>query len=121
MIQRLEHLCLALEPRQPIGIACDEAREELDCDVASQRRIARAIDFAHAAGAQEGQDLIHADSMAGERRRAGIAHKPRRREQGWFNLHRIGAMISAGRGGRRRTGRGAFEPSTRQSVRIRRL
>ena len=51
MIERREHPRLALETRQALGIAREDTWEDLDRDIASQFRIARAIHFAHAAGA----------------------------------------------------------------------
>src|SRR5262249_34736123 len=49
MIQRRQHLCFALESREAIGIVREDRWKDLDCDVAIQFRIARAIDLAHPA------------------------------------------------------------------------
>ena len=42
------------------------ARQNLDCHVPSQRGVSRAIDLAHAAGAEAGDDLVRADSLSFE-------------------------------------------------------
>ena len=65
MIQRREGLRFAREPREPFGVAREDIGQHLDRDVAIQLRIARAIDLAHAAGAQGGEDLIRAEAKAG--------------------------------------------------------
>ena len=50
---------LALEPRQRAGIRWRAAAgEDLDGDLAIEPRIARAVDLAHAAGAERGEDLV---------------------------------------------------------------
>src|SRR5262249_12732462 len=49
MTERRERLCLALEARQPLGIAPEEIRQDLDGDVAAELRVAGAIDLAHSA------------------------------------------------------------------------
>jgi hypothetical protein len=64
VIQRREQLRLALEAREPLRIACDRLRQDFDRDVAIQRRIARAIDFAHPAGANRTDDLVRAETGA---------------------------------------------------------
>ena len=51
VIQRREHLRLALEPREPVRIGRERLGQHLDRDVAVQPRVARAIDLAHPAGA----------------------------------------------------------------------
>ena len=50
MIQRCEQPGLACESCEPIGVCSEDPREDLYRDVATQLRIARAIDFTHAAG-----------------------------------------------------------------------
>ncbi len=52
MIERRQRLRLALETRQPLGIAGQRRRQRLQRHVAAQRRVARAIDLAHPAGAE---------------------------------------------------------------------
>ena len=72
MIQRREHLRFALEPRQAIRIAGKCRRQDLDRDVAIQLRIARAVDLAHPADAEQAVDAEHADRRCrSAARRAG--------------------------------------------------
>ena len=58
-------LRFALEPREPIGVGGERLGQDLDRDVAIQLRVARAIDLAHAAGAEGRQDLVRAEAGAG--------------------------------------------------------
>ena len=67
MIERREHLRLALESRDAIGIGGEEFGQNLDRDVAVQPRIARPIHLAHAACAEGGNDLVRAESRAAVR------------------------------------------------------
>ena len=62
MIQRRERLRFALEPREPLGIGGERLGQDLDRDVATELRVARAIDLAHAAGPEGGEDLVRADT-----------------------------------------------------------
>ena len=52
MIHRGEHPRLALEPRETIRGAREGARQDFDGDIPAQLRVARAIHFAHATGAE---------------------------------------------------------------------
>ena len=70
MIQRREHLRLAAEPRQPIGVAGHARRQDLHGHVAAQPRIAGAIDLAHPAAAQQRDDLIRPDPISGSQQAA---------------------------------------------------
>ena len=65
MIERREHLRLAAEAREALGIVGNGGEQDLDRDLAIQLRIARAIHLAHAAGAQQGDDLVRAEAGAG--------------------------------------------------------
>ena len=89
MVQRREHPRLALEAREPIRVARERARQDLDRDVAPELRVARAVHLAHAARAEQRLQLIAAERCAGHgrgrrRRRpaapastsAGSARKP---------------------------------------------
>ena len=58
-------LRLALKPREPLRIGGERLGQDLDRDVAIQLRVARAIDLAHAAGAERRQDLVRAEACAG--------------------------------------------------------
>ena len=64
MIQRGEHPRLALEARQAVGIPRERVRQELDRDIASELRVPRPIDFAHAAGSEGGDNLVRAKARA---------------------------------------------------------
>ena len=82
MVQRREHLRLALEPRQPLGIARERAGQDLDRDVATEPRVAGAIDLAHAAAPEQRENLVAADAAANHRRETrrwdvliGAAHR----------------------------------------------
>ena len=65
VIERCEHLCLALEPGQPIGIAREVIGQDLDRDLAVEPHVARAVDLAHAAGAERSEDLVRAEASVG--------------------------------------------------------
>ena len=61
MIQRGEHFGLALKPGEPIGVAGELERKDLDRDLALQPRVGRAVDLAHAARAERRHDLVRAE------------------------------------------------------------
>ena len=65
MVERGERLRFAREPRQPIRIAGERIGQDLQRDVAIELRVARAIDLAHAPGADDGEDLVRAEACAG--------------------------------------------------------
>jgi hypothetical protein len=65
MIERREHLRFATEPGETIDIVSDPRQQNLDRDVASQLRIAGAIDLSHAAGTQRPDNFIGAEACAG--------------------------------------------------------
>src|SRR5262249_22718115 len=72
MVQRGEYASLTTEPRQPIGIGRERRRQDLQRDVTIELQIARAIDLAHAAGAELRGDLIGAEaSTRSERHETG--------------------------------------------------
>ena len=56
---------LALKPREPLGVGGERLGQDLDRDVAIQLRVACAVDLAHAARAERGQDLVRAEACAG--------------------------------------------------------
>jgi hypothetical protein len=62
MLERGEHARLALEAGEPVGIAGEDFRENLQRDVAFEPRIAREIDFAHAARTDQRLNTINADA-----------------------------------------------------------
>ena len=59
--ERGEHLGLALEPREVLGIFGEALRQNLDRHLAAQLRVARAIDLAHAARAERRDDLVRTE------------------------------------------------------------
>ena len=73
MIQRREHVRLASEPGDAIGIGGERFGQDRQRNVAIQFRVASAIDFAHAAGAEQRRDLIRPERATGfESQRAGL-------------------------------------------------
>ena len=70
VVDRGERFRLASEAVEPRAIACDVGRQHFDGHIAPQPRIARAIDLAHAAGAQQREDFVEAKASAGRKRQA---------------------------------------------------
>ena len=68
MIQRRERLRFALEARQAIGIVRERIGQNLDRDLATERRVRRAIDLAHPAFADRRDDFVDAEAGAGSER-----------------------------------------------------
>ena len=66
MVQRGQHLGLALEPREPVRVAREGRRKDLHRDVAVELRVPRAIHLAHPAFAEQRDDFVGADASAGE-------------------------------------------------------
>ena len=64
MIERGEDLRFALEAREPLLIEGEAVGQDLERDVALERRVARAIDLAHTARAERGQNFVRAESIA---------------------------------------------------------
>ena len=64
MIERRQQLRLALEARHALGIIGQRRGQQLQRDVAAERGIAGAIDLAHAAGAEQRDDLVRAEDRA---------------------------------------------------------
>ena len=62
MRQRRDCMRLALEARQAIGIGRKLHRQDFERDLATQFRVARAIDLAHATGTNRRDDLVDADA-----------------------------------------------------------
>jgi hypothetical protein len=83
VIERGQHLRFALEAGQSFRISGERGGQDLQRDVAIESRIARAIDLAHSAFAQFGQNLIGsyrpADHNAADSIRllSGIAERAR--------------------------------------------
>ena len=68
MVQRGKRLRLTLEARQAVGVRGEELGNDLDRDVAVEPGIPGTVDFAHAAGADGGDDFIRAESGSGRQR-----------------------------------------------------
>ena len=58
MIQCRQRARLAAEPRELIAADSRAVRQDLDAHVAAELRVARPIDLAHAAAADERDDLV---------------------------------------------------------------
>ena len=71
MVQRRGRAGLLLESMEAIGVGRERDRQDLDRHVTTQPRIARAVDVAHAARANERDDFIGAEPCAG-----GKTHRP---------------------------------------------
>ena len=61
VIQRREHLRFALESREPVWVRGKRRRQDLQRDIAIERRIARTIDLAHPARAEGADDFIRTE------------------------------------------------------------
>src|SRR5215467_12845118 len=68
MIERRKEARLTLEARAPAGVVAERRRQDFDRDVAAKRRVASAIDLAHAARTDVPLDLVDAKHAARERR-----------------------------------------------------
>ena len=60
------------EARQALRVASEERRQNLERDVARQLAVAGAVDFAHPAGADQGDDLVGAEACAGRQTHRGL-------------------------------------------------
>jgi hypothetical protein len=68
MVQRGERASLALEAGQAILLACDGFRNDLDGNISTELQVTSAIDFAHPALADWGDNLVPTEPSArGER------------------------------------------------------
>jgi len=65
MIERRKRLRLASEARQAIGVDGERVGEDLQRDVAIERRVAGAVDLSHATCADRRGDFINAETRAG--------------------------------------------------------
>src|SRR5688500_14171872 len=70
MFERRKRLRFALEPRETFGIGGNGFRQELEGDIALEPRIARLVDLSHAAGSEQGDDLIRPDAETRTERHA---------------------------------------------------
>ena len=75
MIEGGQHLRLAPEARQALGVGAVELGEDLQRDVAVELGVARPVDLAHAAGAERRLDLVGAEAGAGGEGHGGISQR----------------------------------------------
>ena len=65
VVERREQARLALEPRASVGIGQPEIRrQDLEGNLATERRVAGAIDAAHATGPEQSGDLVNSETLA---------------------------------------------------------
>ena len=62
MVQRCDRSGFVVEARAPLGVGGEEIREDFQCNVAAEPTVARAIDLAHAAGANGREHFVLADA-----------------------------------------------------------
>ena len=79
VVERGEHAGLTLESPQSLGVSGHLVGQELERDVPPERLVARAIDLAHAARAQQLEDLVAANRPADPRRRRVLCDRHRER------------------------------------------
>ena len=66
MIERRHDLCFGHEARRTVAALGKDARQDLQCDVAGEMLVARAVDVTHAAGANPLADHIRSETTAGK-------------------------------------------------------
>ena len=64
MVQRGQDLGFALQTGQPVGILRQGRRQHLDGYITVEIGVSGAVDLAHAAGAEGGEDLVGAEARA---------------------------------------------------------
>ena len=94
MVERREHLCLAAEPGDPIGVLGKAVGQELERDVAPEPAVARAEHRPHSSGADRRDDLVRTERRTG------------------FEGHRRQESTSVHRGARSVRGDGRSDPAT---------
>ena len=78
VIERCEHPGLTLETSQSLRIPRLRVRQEFESDVSPQRSVPCAINLSPAASAEQGEDLVAADSSPHPRWRKVLHHRARR-------------------------------------------
>src|SRR6516165_6328716 len=76
MIERRKHVRFAVEAREPIRVAREHLRQPLERDVTIELRVSGAIDLAHAAFADFGDDIVRSEAAAnrkGKGQRGGVS------------------------------------------------
>src|SRR5580700_556486 len=66
MIEGRQHASFALEASESIGVMAEDARQDLQRDVAPKSRVSRAVDVAHTARAKKRSHDVTAPSLAGQ-------------------------------------------------------
>src|SRR5262245_46931302 len=77
MVQRRQHVSLALETRAPIGVVTEGSWQHLDRDVAAKPRVVGAVDLSHSAGTDTVLNLVEAECPARESGSLRRAHQVR--------------------------------------------
>ena len=67
MIERSKEAGFTGEAGTTLGVCCEVRREDLDGNVAPKLAVVRAIDLTHAAGTEQGRDLVWAELTADHR------------------------------------------------------
>jgi hypothetical protein len=68
VIERREQFGFPLESRQSVGVVRNAVREDLERDIPLQSGVPRLVDFAHPADSEQGEDFVHADPGACNKR-----------------------------------------------------
>jgi hypothetical protein len=72
VIERREHARFAGKPGPVLHVTGEIGRQDLERDLAVERRVVRAEHLAHAAGANGGADFVWTDARAGRQGRHGV-------------------------------------------------
>ena len=72
VIERCQRPGFSFEAGQSIGIAGERVGQHLDGDVASEARVAGAVDLSHATRAEDREELVVAQTGAGQRHIDGV-------------------------------------------------
>ena len=86
VVQRREHSRLALETGEPIRVAGERTRQDLDRDVAPELRVVSAVHLAHAARADQRLQVVSAERRTGHGWRHEIGSRYSER---WFGKEAI--------------------------------
>jgi hypothetical protein len=84
VVQSGQDLRFPLEAGEAIGIVGEGIRQNLDRHVAIEFRISGLVDFAHAAGAEGGEDFVRTEASAGSERQGVRDYKGWTAAQTWL-------------------------------------
>ena len=76
MVQRRQRLCFTLEAGEPVGVAGERLRQNLERDFPAQSGVGRAIHLSHAAFAQLVEHAKRADGLTNHRTHDGATARP---------------------------------------------